>query len=35
MCLGIIPVKVRGKGGGKVIETNALLDNGFEVTLLG
>ena len=33
MCLGIIPVKVRGKGRGKVIETNALLDNGFEVTL--
>ena len=33
MCLAIIPVKVRGKGGGKVIETYALLDNGSEVTL--
>ena len=33
VCLGIIPVKVRGKGGGKVIETYALLDNGSEVTL--
>ena len=32
-CLGIIPVKVRGKGGGRVIETYALLDNGSEVTL--
>ena len=33
VCLGIIPVKVRGKGGGKVIETYALLNNGSEVTL--
>ena len=32
VCLGIIPVKARGKGGGKVIETYALLDNGSEVT---
>ena len=33
VCLGIIPVKVRGKGGSKVIETYALLNNGSEVTL--
>ena len=33
VCLGIIPIKVRGKGGGRVIETYALLDNGSEVTL--
>ena len=33
VCLGIIPFKVRGKGGGKAIETYALLDNGSEVTL--
>ena len=33
VCLGIIPVKVRGKGGGKVTETYALRGNGSEVTL--
>ena len=32
VCLGIIEL-VRGKAGGKVIETDALLDNGSEVTL--
>ena len=32
VCLGIIPVKVRGKGGGKVIQTYALLNNGSEIT---
>ena len=33
VCLGIIPVKVQGKGGCRVIDTYALLDNGSEVTL--
>ena len=33
VCLGIIPIKVQGKGGCRVIETYALLDNGSEVTL--
>ena len=33
VCLGIIPVKVRGKGNDQIIETYALLDNGSEVTL--
>ncbi|XP_078384177.1 uncharacterized protein LOC144666660 [Oculina patagonica] len=32
VCLGIIPVKVRGKGN-EIIQTYALLDNGSEVTL--
>jgi len=33
VCLGIMPVKVQGKGGGRMVETYALLDNGLEVTL--
>ena len=33
VCLGIIPVKVRGKSSNQIIETYALLDNGSEVTL--
>ena len=33
VCLGIVPVKVRGKGNNQIIETYALLDNGSEVTL--
>ena len=33
VCLGIIPVKVQGTGGCRVIETYAPLDNGSEVTL--
>ena len=33
VCLGIIPVKVRGKSSSQIIETYALLDNGSEVTL--
>ena len=32
MCPGIVPVKVLGKGSGRVLETYALLDNGSEVT---
>ena len=31
--LGVVPVKVRAKGGGRVVETYALLDSGSEVTL--
>ena len=33
VCLGVLPVKVRAKGGGRVVETYALLDSGSEVTL--
>ena len=33
VCLGIVPVKVRGKGNNQIVETYALLDNGSEVTL--
>ena len=33
VCLGIIPIKVQGKGGCRVIETYALLHNGSKVTL--
>ena len=33
MCLGVIPVKVRGKRGDRAIETNSPPDNGSEVTL--
>ena len=33
MCLGIMSVKVQGKGGDRMVETYALLDNGSEVTL--
>ena len=33
VCLGVVPVKVRAKGGGRVVETYALLDSGSEVTL--
>ncbi|CAH3133411.1 unnamed protein product, partial [Pocillopora meandrina] len=32
-CLGILPVKVQGKGSDRMVETYALLDNGSEVTL--
>ena len=32
-CLGILPVKVQGKGSDRMVETYALLDNGLEVTL--
>ena len=28
VCLGIVPVKVRGKGNNQIVETYALLDNG-------
>lgn len=33
VCLGVVPVKVQSKEGGKVLETYALLDSGSEVTL--
>ena len=33
VCLGVVPLKVRAKGGGRVVETYALLDSGSEVTL--
>ena len=33
VCLGVVPVKVRAKRGGRVVETYALLDSGSEVTL--
>ena len=33
VCLGIVPVKVRGKSSNQIVETYALLDNGSEVTL--
>ena len=33
VCLGVVPVKVRAKGGGRVVETYALLDRCSEVTL--
>ena len=33
VCLGIVPVKVRGKSNNQIVETYALLDNGSEVTL--
>ena len=33
VCLGILPVKVQGKGSDRMVETYALLDNGLEVTL--
>ena len=33
VCLGIVPIKVQGKGGDRMVETYALLDNGSEVTL--
>ena len=33
VCLGIVPVKVRGKNNNQIVETYALLDNGSEVTL--
>ena len=33
VCLGIVPVKVQGKGFDRMVETYALLDNGSEVTL--
>ena len=34
MCLSVVPVKVKAKGGaGPVIKTYALLDSGSEVTL--
>ena len=32
-CLGILPVKVQGKGSDRMVETSALLDSGSEVTL--
>lgn len=33
VCLGIIPVKIRGKSNNRMIKTYALLDSGSEVTL--
>ena len=33
VCLGIVPIKVGGKGNNQIVETYALLDNGSEVTL--
>ena len=33
VCLGILPVKVQGKGSDRMVETSALLDSGSEVTL--
>ena len=33
VCLGIVPVKVRGKSNNQIIETYALVDYGSEVTL--
>ena len=33
VCLGVVPLKVRAKGGGRVVETYALLDSASEVTL--
>lgn len=33
VCLGVVPVKVKAKGGARVVETYALLDSGSEVTL--
>lgn len=32
VCLGVLPIKVRAKRGGRVVETYALLDSGSEVT---
>ena len=33
VCLGVLPFKVKAKGGARVVETYALLDSGREVTL--
>ena len=33
ICLGVLPVKVKAKGGTRIVETYALLDSGSEVTL--
>ena len=33
VCLGVLPVKFKAKGGGTVAEKYALLDSGSEVTL--
>ena len=33
VCLGVLPVRVKAKGGRTVVETYALLDSGSEVTL--
>ena len=33
VCLGIVPVKVRGKSNNQIVETYALLDNCSEITL--
>ena len=33
VCLGIVPVKVRGKGNNQIVEIYTLLDNCSEVTL--
>ena len=33
VCLGILPVKVQGKGSDRMVETSALLDSGSEVKL--
>ena len=33
VCLGVLPVKVKAKGGTRIVETYALLDSGSEVTL--
>ena len=34
VCLGVIPVRVRGHNGTHELETYALLDNGSEVTYI-
>ena len=33
ICLGVLPVKIKAKGGTRIVETYALLDSGSEVTL--
>ena len=33
ICLGVLPVKIKAKGGTRVVETYALLDSSSEVTL--
>ena len=33
ICLGVLPVKVKARGGTRIVETYALLDSGSEVTL--
>lgn len=33
VCLGVLPVKVKAKGGTRIVETYALLDSGSEMIL--